>query len=53
MGLGLEVGVGEGVEAMGLSGSVCCGSVGFFWVGGLAGVWQLDLFGLGFSWGLL
>ena len=45
MGLGLEVGVGEGVEAMGLSGSVCCGSVGFFWVGGLAagfvwiGIW--------------
>ena len=33
MGLGLEVGVGEGVEAVGLSGFVCCGSVGFVWVG--------------------
>ena len=33
MGLGLEVGVGEGVEAVGLSGSVCCGSTGFVWVG--------------------
>ena len=41
MGLGLEVGVGEGVEAVGLSGFVCCGSVG-----------PLDLFGLGFGWGL-
>ena len=48
MGLGLEVGVGEGVEAMGLLGFVCCGSTGFVWVG----VW-LDLFGLGFGWGLL
>ena len=42
IGLGLEVGVGEGVEAMGLSGFVCCGSARFVWVG----VW-LDLFGLG------
>ena len=33
MGLGLEVGVGEGVEAVGLSGFVCCGSAGFVWVG--------------------
>ena len=49
MGLGLEVGVGKGVEAMGLSGSVCCGSAGFVWVG----VWRLDLLGLGFGWGLL
>ena len=48
MGLGLEVGVGEGVEAVGLSGFVCCGSAGFVWVG----VW-LDLFGLGFGCGLL
>ena len=48
MGLGLEVGVGEGVEAVGLSGFVCCGSAGFVWVR----VW-LDLFGLGFGWGLL
>ena len=49
MGLGLEVGVGEGVEAVGLSGFVCCSSTGFVWVG----VWRLDLFGLGFGWGLL
>ena len=56
MGLGLEV----GVEAVGLSGFVCCGSAGFVWVGvwldlfglGLVRVW-LDLFGLGFGWGLL
>ena len=48
MGLGLEVGVGEGVEAVGLSGFVCCGSTVLVWVG----VW-LDLFGLGFGWGLL
>ena len=48
MGLGLEVGVGEGVEAVGLSGFVCCGSARFVWVG----VW-LDLFGLGFDCGLL
>ena len=27
----------------------CCGSAGFVWVG----VWRLDLFGLGFGWGLL
>ena len=40
MGLGLEVGVGEGVEAVGLSGFVCCSSAGFVWVG----VW------LGFVW---
>ena len=35
MGLGLEVGVGEGegVEAVGLSGFVCCGIAGFVWVG--------------------
>ena len=49
MGLGLEVGVGEDVEAVGLSGFVCCGSAGFVWVG----VWRLDLLGLGFDWGLL
>ena len=47
MGLGLEVGVGEGVKAVGLSRFVCCGSAngfaavlmgccgnaGFVWVG--------------------
>ena len=33
MGLGLEVVVGEGVEAVGLSGFVCCDSAGFVWVG--------------------
>ena len=49
MGLGLEVGVGEDVEVVGLSGFVCCGSAGFVWVG----VWRLDLLGLGFDWGLL
>ena len=50
MGLGLEVGVGEGegVEAVGLSGFVCCYSARFVWVR----VW-LDLFGLGFGCGLL
>ena len=59
MGLGLEVGVGEGVEAVGLSGFVCCGSAGFVWVGiclgwdffGLAFGWIF--FGLGFGWVLL
>ena len=40
MGLDLEVGVGEGVEAVGLSGFVCCGNARFVWVG----VW------LGFFW---
>ena len=33
MGLVLEVGMGEGVEAVGLLGFVCCGSAGFVWVG--------------------
>ena len=33
MGLGSEVVVGEGVEAVGLSGFVCCDSAGFVWVG--------------------
>ena len=33
MGLGSEVVVGEGVEAVGLLGFVCCGSAGFVWVG--------------------
>ena len=45
MGLGLEVGVGEGVEAVGLSGFVCCGNAGFVWVGICLG-WGLT----GFVW---
>ena len=51
--LGLEVGVGEGVEAVGLSGFVCCGSAGFVCCGSARFVWVgflLDLFGLGFGW---
>ena len=47
MGLGLEVGVGEGVETVGLSGFVCCSSAGFVWVGVWLGFALSCVFGCG------
>ena len=47
MGLGLEVGVGEGVKAVGLSRFVCCGSARFVWVGIWLGFALSCVFGCG------
>ena len=46
-GFGFRTGVGECVEAVGLSGFVCCGNAGFVWVGIWLGFALSCVFGCG------